>query len=126
MYTQYEKMDCKTAYNKIKDKLEQSVLDAEYEETLSNLKQAGREFIVYCASMDISILTPDTIKQVIGSGGCYFKKTTSECDLDLLWHNRTKNTFEFWGPMPSIKNAIFIINKRIKNKAKRRKLFSSV
>jgi hypothetical protein len=40
----------------------------------------------------------DIIKQVIGVNGYFFKMTTTLCGVDFIWHNRTTNTFYFWGP----------------------------
>lgn len=36
------------------------------------------------------------IKQIIGDDGYYFKRTTSECDVDFIWHDRKNNMFLFW------------------------------
>jgi hypothetical protein len=44
------------------------------------------------------------LKRVIGRDGAYLVKTTNAQDLYFVWHNRTKHTFEFWGPS---KNSIF-------------------
>ena len=57
----------------------------------------------------------DIIKMVIGRGGCYFYKTTLECGIDFIWHNRDKKRFEFWGPKFSVIRAMDIIRHRIVN-----------
>ena len=36
------------------------------------------------------------IKQIIGDDGYYFKRTTAECDVDFIWHDRKNNMFLFW------------------------------
>lgn len=36
------------------------------------------------------------IKQIIGDDGYYFKRTTAECQVDFIWHDRKNNTFLFW------------------------------
>ena len=35
-------------------------------------------------------------KQIIGDDGYYFKRTTAECDVDFIWHDRKNNMFLFW------------------------------
>ena len=36
------------------------------------------------------------IKQIIGDDGYYFKRTTAECQVDFIWHDRKNNMFLFW------------------------------
>lgn len=55
----------------------------------------------------------DVIKQVIGRGGCYFYKTTEECGIDFIWHNRKTGKFEFWGPQYELVKAMNIIKSRM-------------
>ena len=47
-----------------------------------------------------SILAPPSIpiiKQIIGIDGYYLKLTTQKHGVDFIWHDRTKNEFQFWG-----------------------------
>jgi hypothetical protein len=55
----------------------------------------------------------EVVKQVIGKGGCYFHKTTEECSIDFLWHNREQNRFEFFGSKANLIHAMDIIRSRI-------------
>lgn len=55
----------------------------------------------------------DVLKQVIGKNGCYFHKTTEECNIDFLWHNREHNRFEFFGQKANLIHAMNIIRSRI-------------
>lgn len=55
----------------------------------------------------------DITKQVIGKDGCYFHKTTEETGICFIWHNRTKNSFEFWGQKKNIIDAMNRIKWRI-------------
>ena len=58
----------------------------------------------------------DVIRQVIGKGGCYFHKTTNDCDIDFIWHNRETGQFVFWGDKMNLIHAMDIIRTRIQNK----------
>ena len=58
----------------------------------------------------------DVTKQVIGKGGCYFHKTTADCDIDFIWHNRETGQFLFWGDKANLIHAMDIIRTRIQNK----------
>lgn len=58
----------------------------------------------------------DVIRQVIGKGGCYFHKTTNDCDIDFIWHNRETGQFIFWGDKMNLIHAMDIIRTRIQNK----------
>jgi hypothetical protein len=55
----------------------------------------------------------DVVKQVIGHEGFYFKLTTSNTDIDFIWHDRTQNRFLFWGPKYNVIQAMKIIQSRI-------------
>lgn len=37
------------------------------------------------------------VKQIIGINGYYLKLTTQTCLVDFIWHDRTRNEFQFWG-----------------------------
>jgi hypothetical protein len=113
----YSKIGCEEAYNQIMGRVGDGThLPLEYTNGLNNLKSAGDEFMVWKADVDVSSLDPNCIKQVIGKSGCYFIKTTLECDLDFVWHNRETNKFEFWGPKENIGKAVGVINDRINKK----------
>ena len=53
---------------------------------------------------------------MIGKEGCYFIKTTQDCDLDFVWHNRNTQMIEFWGPKDNINKGISAIKYRIAKK----------
>ena len=55
----------------------------------------------------------DVAKQVIGHEGFYFKLTTSNTNVDFIWHDRTQNKFLFWGPKYNVIQAMKIIQSRI-------------
>jgi len=59
------------------------------------------------------IIDVDIIKQIIGKDGCYFKMTTSNTDVDFIWHDRGENQFCFWGPKENVLKAMKIIQERI-------------
>jgi hypothetical protein len=40
----------------------------------------------------------DITRQVIGTQGYFFKLTTTCCGIYFIWHDKTANTFLFWGP----------------------------
>jgi hypothetical protein len=40
----------------------------------------------------------DITRQVIGTQGHFFKLTTTCCGAYFIWHDKTANTFLFWGP----------------------------
>lgn len=39
----------------------------------------------------------DVTRQVIGTGGHFFKMTTTLCEVDFIWHDRENQVFLFWG-----------------------------
>jgi hypothetical protein len=41
---------------------------------------------------------PAITRQIIGTNGHYFKMTTTICGIYFIWHDKTTNTFLFWGP----------------------------
>ena len=109
----YKKIGCHDAYVKISNKLEGRNIPESFRRGLESLRNAGNKYQVY----KLTINAPenvDVMRQVIGRNGCYFIKTTQDCDLDFIWHNRDNNTIEFWGPVESIKQANGVINSRIK------------
>jgi len=56
----------------------------------------------------------DIIKQVIGKDGCYFKQTTENCGIDLIYYDQEQEVFMFWGPTRvTVTNAMKIIRSRI-------------
>lgn len=55
----------------------------------------------------------DVAKQVIGHEGFYFKLTTSNTNVDFIWHDRAQNKFLFWGPKYNVIQAMKIIQSRI-------------
>ena len=56
----------------------------------------------------------DIIKQVIGKDGCYFKQTTENCGIDLIYYDQELEVFMFWGPTRvTVTNAMQIIRSRI-------------
>ena len=83
---------------------------------LDSLKEAGSEYNVYLGELDVSEISSDVLKQVIGKEGCYFIKTTEQCDLDFVWHNRDTKKIEFWGPKDNIDKGISAIKYRIYKK----------
>ena len=109
----YKQFDCETAYQKIMERLGGRSIPDDYRQGLDNLKEAGSEYVVHMGSIDVSEVSADVIKQVIGKGGCYFILTTTEQDLDFIWHNTQTNEFEFWGPEDNIQLGINQINYRI-------------
>lgn len=111
--TDYKEYDCETAYNEIIKRLGSRGIPDDYRRGLESLKDAGGDYLVHMGTIDISDISNDVIKQVIGKGGCYFIMTTSEQDLDFIWHNVEKKEFEFWGPKDNIVNGINEINYRI-------------
>ncbi len=80
---------------------------------LDNLKNYGSNYAVYNLEIDVSMLSEDQIKQIIGKNGCYFKITTEATDTDFIWHNMDRKVFEFWGPYNNIFQAVSAINYRI-------------
>ena len=108
----YEKIGCHDAYLKILNKLEGRDIPQSFKSGLESLRNAGNKYQVYKYSMTAPE-NMDILKQVIGRNGCYFIRTTQECDLDFIWHNRDNNTIEFWGPKDSINKAVGVIERRI-------------
>lgn len=108
------KYKCLDAYNTILEKFKGcGCISVDIMKRLDKLKDYGNDYVVYKWDIDVSSLSSDQIKQIIGKDGCYFKITTEATDTDFIWHNTDKKVFEFWGPYDNIKNAIPIIQNRI-------------
>ena len=108
------KYKCLDAYNIILEKLKGcGSISVDIKTRLDKLEDYGNDYVVYKWDIDVSSLSSDQIKQIIGKDGCYFKITTEATDTDFIWHNTDKKVFEFWGPYDNIKNAIAIIQNRI-------------
>ena len=103
---------CRSGYEAILLKLCDSGVRERMARDLSYLSEAGDDYLVYCGRLSAPLLD-DVMKRVVGRGGCYFKRTTLECDIDFIWHDREKNEIEFWGPKNKINHAMNIIESRI-------------
>ena len=89
---------------------ENSKLEADFVENLQNtLNETETLLHGYLYAPRDSELT----RQVIGKNGCYFHKTTKECSIYFIWHNRNTNRFEFWGQKKELIKAMSIIRSRI-------------
>ena len=110
-----QRLSCPDAYSEIMSRLgNTSQFPEDYQNRLEVLKKAGSEFEVYMDVLDVSEVSSDILKQVIGAKGCYFIKTTQTYDLDFVWHNTERKGIEFWGPdRDSITKARRLINSRI-------------
>ena len=53
-------------------------------------------------------------KKVIGRGGYYFRLTTERTGVYFIWHDREVNKFIFWGEEYNVKQAMGVLNYRIK------------
>ena len=115
-----QRLSCPDAYSEIMSRLgNTSQFPEEYQNRLQVLKEAGSEFEVYMDVLDVSEVSSDILKQVIGAKGCYFIKTTQTYDLDFVWHNTGTKGIEFWGPNKnSIIKAMKLINSRIERHMK--------
>lgn len=56
----------------------------------------------------------DICTQVVGSTGKYFSMTEEKSGADLIWNDRTKNKFYFFGSKSAVVKAMHIITHRIK------------
>ena len=92
-----KRVSCLEGWWMIKERLSGSGVSEIFKRGLDLLKEAGSEYNVYLGELDVSEISSDVLKQVIGKEGCYFIKTTEECDLDFVWHNRNTKKIEFWG-----------------------------
>jgi hypothetical protein len=52
-------------------------------------------------------------KKIIGKNGYYFKLTTTNCNVDFIWHDRETNNFLFWGEKQSVIRAMHKIRNRV-------------
>ena len=56
----------------------------------------------------------ELLKQIIGENGHYLKLTTSNCNVDFIWHDREAKLFRFWAPKKyNLIQAMNIIRGRI-------------
>ena len=108
----FEIYNCAEAYTEIFNRLNGKEIPQTFQEGLEHLKTAGEEYIVHVFKLNAPD-DPDVMKQVIGRRGCYFIRTTQECDLDFIWHDRLNNIIEFWGPKKSIGYGVNVIKSRI-------------
>ena len=53
-------------------------------------------------------------RSVIGFKGAYFRYTTQNCAVDLIWHDRVTDRFVFYGPYMNVVRAMNVINHRIR------------
>jgi len=110
---------CKDAHDEIMNSLGDGKFDIndEMKISLEDLRLYGEDFLIYKSIIDVSRLSSDVLKQVIGRDGYYFILTTRVSKIDFIWHNMERNTIEFWGPsVLSLKKAMYEIHKRIKMK----------
>ena len=88
----YEIYTCADAYVEIFNRLNGKDIPETFKDGLENLKSAGDKYIVHVFKHDAPD-DPDVMKQVIGRRGCYFIRTTQECDLDFIWLENEKFFF---------------------------------
>jgi len=77
------------------------------------VKLAELDGVVYKGTIDASDNVVIT-KKVIGRGGYYFRLTTEKTDVYFIWHDRSLNKFIFWGEEYNVKQAMGVLNYRIK------------
>lgn len=82
-------------------------------EFVSNLKESLKSVDNLFHGYLYSPKDSDITRQVIGKNGCYFHKTTTDCGIYFIWHNRKTNRFEFWGQKKELIRAMNIIRSRI-------------
>ena len=68
---------------------------------------------IYQGVYDVSQVPLSIIKKIIGKDGCYFKMTTSNYNLDLIWYNQNTKNIEFWGSVENIQKGCKFIKTRI-------------
>jgi hypothetical protein len=55
-----------------------------------------------------------TVESINGKGGYFLKKTAESADIYLIWYNRQKNIYKFWGPTErAVRDAMNRIRGRI-------------
>ena len=106
----FKSYGCLDAYNKIVGNIPEN---SNFKKSLKHLYNIGNEYVVYLGVIDAP-KDSDIMKQVIGRNGCYFIRTTQECDIDFIWHDRNTNKIEFWGPRENLTYGINAIEYRIK------------
>ena len=77
------------------------------------VKLAGDDGVVYKGSIDAPTDVVIT-KKVIGRGGYYFRLTTDKTGVYFIWHDRDLKKFIFWGEEYNVKQAMGVLNYRIK------------
>ena len=60
-------------------------------------------------------------KKVIGRGGYYFHLTTRNAGVHFIWHDRANEKFIIWGEDYNVRQALGILNYRIKIVTQREK-----
>ena len=84
------------------------------------IKLSDSEGVVYRASIDAPTDVVIT-KKVIGRSGYYFRLTTDKTGVYFIWHDRVINKFIFWGEEYNVKQAMGVLNYRIKIVTQREK-----
>jgi hypothetical protein len=117
VFYKFEKLSAEKALEDIrvltKDYSAELGLTPEFVETLkTNINARGYSFQGFLYAPKEA----DVTRQVIGKGGCYFHKTTADCQIDFIWHNRESGQFLFWGEKANLIHAMDIIRTRITNK----------
>lgn len=57
---------------------------------------------------------PETVNIINGKGGYFLKKTTQEANIYLIWYNRNRNVYMFWGALEKeVRDAMNRIRGRI-------------
>jgi len=57
---------------------------------------------------------PETVNIINGTGGYFLKKTTQEANIYLIWYNRNRNVYMFWGALEKeVRDAMNRIRGRI-------------
>lgn len=111
-----QKLCCSTAHDSIIKLLGANYdnLHEIYKSKIVDMKTYGKTHQLYHAEVNVENVSTDSIKQVIGKDGCYFKLTTENYDLDFIWHDRNNQKILVWGPISNnIINALQQINFRI-------------
>jgi len=100
MKYQLTHQSCVEAYTEILERLGSNVVDMPdtIKKGLEILRLCGDNTLIYKLVLDVSNVSVENMKQVIGRDGYYFHITTNLCGLDFIWHNHTTQQIEFWGP----------------------------
>ena len=111
-----QKLRCSASYENILKLLGENYegLGDIYKSKLVDMKRYGKRHQLYYVEVNVESVCEDTLKQVIGKDGCYFKLTTEKYDLDFIWHDRNNQKILVWGPRAeNIMNGLQQINFRI-------------